>query len=237
MFSPVPIVLIGGFGFDWRLYRPVRDRLAIVSQQPVAIAPINSLEWLQVMLSNDYSGLLRALHSGILDTLRSTHRDQLQLIAHSAGGVLARIYLGDQPYGDNQTAYHGTRYVSRLVTLGTPHWTTRAGRRAGQTQIAFANQHYPGAFHPTVNYASVGSRAILGNRQGSKLERSASEAYGMLSEDSEVPGDGIIPLENALLAGGQQIVMDDLRHDRRDGHHWYGQDVATIRRWWEQLAM
>jgi pimeloyl-ACP methyl ester carboxylesterase len=236
MVSPVPIVLIGGFGFDWRLYRPVCDRLAIVAQQPVAIAPISSFEWLQVMLSNDYSGLLRALHSGILDTLRTTQRRQLQLIAHSAGGVLARIYLGDRPYGHGRRAYHGNRHVSRLVTLGTSHWTNSSGRRAGQKQIAFANQHYPGAFHASINYASVSSRAIRGNRQGSKLERSASEAYGMFSEDSEVPGDGIIPLENALLAGGQQIVMDDLRHDRRDGHHWYGQDVATIRSWWEQLA-
>lgn len=235
MFSPVPIVLIGGFGFDWRMYRPVRDRLAIVSQQPVAIAPISSFEWLQVILSNDYSGVLRALHSGILDTLRSTRHQHIQLIAHSAGGVLARIYLGDQPYGHSRRAYHGTQYVSRLVTLGTPHWTNSSGRRGGQSQIAFANQHYPGTFHSSVNYASVGSRAIRGNRAGSKLERSASEAYGILSEDSEVLGDGIIPLENALLTGSQQIVMDDLRHDRRDGHHWYGQDVPTIRRWWEQL--
>lgn len=40
-------------------------------------------------------------------------------VAHSAGGWISRLYLSTAAYDGR--AYNGARFVSTLVTLGSPH--------------------------------------------------------------------------------------------------------------------
>jgi hypothetical protein len=46
-----------------------------------------------------------------------------------------------------------------------------------------------------------------------------------------VAGDGVVPVESALLPGSQTLVLDDLYHNGFYGR-WYGSDLATVERWW-----
>ena len=43
-------------------------------------------------------------------------------MAHSAGGWISRLYLSTAAYDGR--AYNGARFVSALVTLGSPHVRT-----------------------------------------------------------------------------------------------------------------
>ncbi|SMP54609.1 esterase/lipase family protein [Noviherbaspirillum suwonense] len=59
-----------------------------------------------------------ALHARIEEICRQTGREQIVIVAHSMGGLVARAYLRD----------HGARRVLRVVTLGTPHRGTGLAR-------------------------------------------------------------------------------------------------------------
>jgi pimeloyl-ACP methyl ester carboxylesterase len=64
-----------------------------------------------------------ALHARIEEICWQTGHEQLVIVAHSMGGLVARAYLRD----------HGAQRVLRVVTLGTPHRGTGLARfGAGQ---------------------------------------------------------------------------------------------------------
>ncbi len=234
----LPILIIGGFGASWQAYQPLRQILEKVAHRRVFITRLVTLDWLSVVVSDDYSPLLKRLHTSVNETLRRTRSQQLMLVAHSAGGILARMYLGDQPYGRERLVFNGFQRVTTLVTLGTPHATTKPGRFGGLNQIAFAQSHYPGAYWRFLRYVSVISKGIYGVQDGQRHERSAWESYGMLCDDAEQWGDGIVPLSCGLLDGAEHVVLEGLRHDPLpDERVWYGHNEQTVRSWWEHVEL
>ena len=46
-----------------------------------------------------------------------------------------------------------------------------------------------------------------------------------------VAGDGVVPVDSALLPGSEGMVVDGVYHNRRLGR-WYGSDQETVSRWW-----
>ena len=46
-------------------------------------------------------------------------------------------------------------------------------------------------------------------------------------------GDGVVPVESALLPGSEALVLDDLYHNGFYGR-WYGSDLAVVERWWPE---
>src|SRR5919112_1126909 len=48
-----------------------------------------------------------------------------------------------------------------------------------------------------------------------------------------VGGDGVVPVEAALLPGSEEIVLDGVHHNGRMGL-WYGSDAETVGRWWPE---
>lgn len=229
------ILFVGGFGFDWRMYRSIKPRLQKVSGCEVFLTPITTFDWLEVAINDDYSRLLNRLDYAVTEILRKTEVRRLTLVAHSAGGILARIYMGDRPYGRHKLVFNGHRYVNSLITMGTPHTTTRRGRRGGQNQITFAQTHYPGAYWPTVHYASVISKSIFGDKRGLSSKASAWQSYTMLSGVGEQWGDGIVPLSCGMLEGAQNIVLPDLCHMHNSERPWYAQNEAIISSWWTRV--
>ncbi|MGB3684148.1 MAG: hypothetical protein WA990_16845, partial [Rubrobacteraceae bacterium] len=80
-------------------------------------------------------------------------------------------------------------------------------------------------------YRSVAGDAVDGN-----ASRKVRKRYGRMVEDGRVAGDGVTPVESALLPGSEAVVLDGVHHNRHVGH-WYGADRETVRRWWpEDLA-
>jgi pimeloyl-ACP methyl ester carboxylesterase len=232
-----PILIVGGFASSAQQYEPLRARLAAVSGRPVRIAPISRLDWLGVVISDSYGSLLRILDGAVRSALAEHAAEKLVLVAHSAGGVLARIYLGDQPYGPRRLCYHGHRRVDALITLGTPHSAVGEGRQGGLNQIAYVQRVYPGAYWPTVRYVSVIGKSIFGAPDGAPPERGAWQSYRLLGAPGGQWGDGVVPLEHGLLDGSRKLVIPGLRHDDRPDRSWYGSSAAIVQAWWQRSVI
>lgn len=230
-----PVLIVGGFGSNYPLYEAMRYYLAEVSGRPVAIAPITLLDWAGVITSDSYGALLRIVDKAVHEMLAANRARRLILVAHSAGGVLSRIYMGDQPYGPRRLLYKGHERVLSLVTLGTPHTCKRPGRQGGQNQIAFVQSYYPGAYWPSIHYISVMGKGLFGAANGSPPERGAWQSYMMLDGDGAQWGDGVVPLDAGLLEGSRQVIIPGLRHDPRPDRPWYGTSLPVVRSWWEQV--
>jgi pimeloyl-ACP methyl ester carboxylesterase len=232
-----PTIIVGGFASNARQYEPLRVYLAAVSGLPARVAPINRLDWLGVIVSDSYGTLLRILDRAVRTAMAEHAAQQVTLVAHSAGGVLARIYLGDQPYGPRRICYNGHQRVAALITLGTPHSAVGAGRQGGLNQIAYVQRTYPGAYWPAVRYTSVIGKSIFGAADGPPPERGAWQSYQLLGAAGAQWGDGVVPLENGLLDGSRKLVIPGLRHDDRPDRPWYGSSAAIVRAWWERTII
>lgn len=232
-----PILIVGGFGSNYPQYSDLRTYLQKVSGRHVAIAPLTPLEWAGAVISDSYGALLRVLDRSVREILNEQQMHRLILVAHSAGGVLARIYMGNQPYGPRKLLYHGFERIAALATLGTPHTTKRTGRQGGLNQIAFVQAHYPGAYWRPVRYISVMGRGIYGVADGPPPERGAWQSYRLITGEGAQWGDGVVPLESGLLEGSRKVIMPGLRHDPRPDRPWYGSSVPIVQGWWEQVEL
>jgi hypothetical protein len=60
---------------------------------------------------------------------------------------------------------------------------------------------------------------------------STSYAYRRLYGNGAVWGDGLVPVEVALLPGSRALVLDGVGHGPILGRPWYG-TADVVRRWW-----
>jgi pimeloyl-ACP methyl ester carboxylesterase len=234
--NSLPVLIVGGFGVSWHSYQPFRKVLANVSNRSVSVARFETLDWLSVIVSDDYGNLLKRLHVAVTETLRRTRAERLVLVAHSAGGVLSRIYMGDQPYGRERLIFNGFQQIATLVTIGTPHTSSKRGRFGGLNQIAFVEENYPGSYWRFIRYVSVISKNVRGVKEGLPHERSAWESYTMLTHEGDQWGDGIVPISCGLLEGAHHVLLEGISHDPRpDEWPWYGHDEETVCSWWTHV--
>lgn len=63
--------------------------------------------------------------------------------------------------------------------------------------------------------------------------RRARRRYERLIDDGRVPGDGVVPVQSALLPGSEEIILEEAYHS---GHfaRWYGSDHKMVERWWPE---
>src|SRR5215210_5198575 len=216
-----PIVVIGGY-MSWPVnYRTLARILATLSGSEVRIVPITPLDWVLGRLRG-YGQIVFEVASTVDKVLVESASDKAVLVGHSAGGILARVFVGgDPPYGGRR--YAGHRRVSHLITLGTPHTVSKRERLA---PIAEVNELFPGALHDHIRYLCVAGAAVDGTSS-----RRARRRYERFVDDGRVAGDGEVPVEAALLPGADSLVLDGLYHGRlhswRKGR-WYGSDRETV---------
>src|SRR3982750_4788984 len=137
-----PIVVVGGH-MTWPMsYRKLARILEHISGSELHFASITPLDWLLGRLRG-YGQLVFEVATTVDKALLESNSDKAVLVGHSAGGILARVYIGgDPPYGGRR--YAGHRRVSHLITLGTPHNVLDRGHHA---PIAEVNRLFPGALH------------------------------------------------------------------------------------------
>jgi pimeloyl-ACP methyl ester carboxylesterase len=224
-----PIVIFGGFLSFTMLYWGMRDVLESISGQPVWPVETWSHDWLPSFTRLGWAHLLRKLEDTVQQAAAESPTGKVTLIGHSAGGVLARLYLSPNPFLGY--AYRGIDYVNHLITLGSPHYNQGSLKYGGQMS-RWVEQRCPGAcYAPQVKYTSVAGKLVRGDRQGSLQERWAYNVYAEIGGDGNAWGDGLIPLESALLHGSHQVVLDDIGHFSGFGRLWYGsQDMIPL--WW-----
>ena len=100
-----------------------------------------------------------------IDAARARTGQRVLVVAHSAGGWLARAALGGVP-GDGAWARQSER-VAGLVTLGAARAAARPRHLRDARRAGVHRRQLPGAFLDGVAYTTVAGTAIVGNEEAS----------------------------------------------------------------------
>eukprot|EP00457_Paulinella_chromatophora_P009375 gb/GEZN01009440.1/.p1 GENE.gb/GEZN01009440.1/~~gb/GEZN01009440.1/.p1 ORF type:complete len:187 (-),score=16.88 gb/GEZN01009440.1/:83-643(-) len=170
--------------------------------------------------------ILRKLDQTVSQVLQKTGSKQVNLIGHSAGGWISRVYLGDSPYTIHkditEEAGRGHIWGNRdsvhtLLTLGTPH--AKGSGELAPRNLAFVNDHYPGAFYDDVRYICVAGKTVFGDK---KKFWFSYKSYELAGGNGSCWGDGITPVDSALLEGAHNIIIPGAEHAPTSKGRWYG---------------
>jgi pimeloyl-ACP methyl ester carboxylesterase len=222
-----PVIVVGRH-MSWPMeYQGLARILAELSGSQISVVPITPLDWVLGRIRG-YGQLVFEVASAVDKALLESDSNKAVLVGHSAGGILARAYVGgDPPYGGRR--YSGHRRVSHLITLGTPHNVANKGNLALIVEI---NALFPGALHKGIRYLCVAGCGADG-----ASSRRVRRRYECFVYDGRVKGDGKVPTESALLPDADHLVLDELYHGRFYGGpqgRWYGSDRETVERWWPE---
>ena len=187
---------------------------------PTAVVPLSKRDWVPTLGGRSVVPILQQIDRTVKQTMTKYSSQEVNLIGHSAGGWIARIYLGEKPYnihGDVEAVWKAHTSVSTLVTLGTPHiseerWTKR--------NLDFVKDNYPGAFHSDVRYVCVAGKAVYGKRRpGGWL---AYNSYKLTGGVGNCWGDGITPVAAAHLESAINLTLSGVMHSPNSRGIWYG---------------
>ncbi len=160
--------------------------------------------------------------------MKENNSKKIDLIGHSSGGVMLRLYLSSEPF--NGQIYNGKNITKNLITLGSPHQAIKATKLR-----KFVDQKYPGNFFNNVNYISIGGEVQINSKHSSLLTKIiAKRSYQSISGDQDARGDGLVPLSSSILKGSQQIILPETFHGGIFGKVWYG-TPSKVEEWWKQI--
>lgn len=258
-----PVLILPGFGNDAVDYAD--GERAVTPESPddgglvarlqkrgfedIHVLPVARADWLRVaaaLLDEDFrAGRAppKTAFGWYLDRLNDKVREvsdssgeRVMLLAHSAGGWLARAALAD---GESDVVDR----TRALVTLGAPHRSPPLEPPAeDQTRgaLRFVDERYPGAFLRSkgLEYVTVAGAAVLGNEEAERgtAEREAFISYRRLVGRGDVVGDGIVPLENAHLPGATEVTLQNARHSISSPGKWYGAE-EVVDDWLPQVTL
>jgi len=195
---------------------------------PVYLARISALEWLSITKSVfteayfkgelEPSKALEFYMNSINKAMERINADtngegEFAILSHSIGGWVARAWLGEVA---NETT---RKRCKKYVSLGTPHVAPPEDSlmaKADQTRglLKYINDRWPGAYWDDIAYTCVASSAVTGKIGFDDGLDSilAFVSYFALIGQGDVKGDGITPVDGALLKDANSIVLDDVYH-------------------------
>lgn len=278
--SAPPIILLPGFGNCSADYSaPFGNEEAGIAAAlkrrgfKVYVLPLERKDWFKVAralltraywsgsstTTPGYSWYLERVAALVDQARRETGSQQVDLVAHSAGGWLARAFLGQVEYREGLNASADTLgsadlephpAVRALVTLGSPHTPPPPEKVKDMTggALTWVDATWPGAFFAGqgVAYVAVAGRAVRGNKEADRrtLSGYASGSYQQVcGEGDGTVGDAVVPLSSALLAGAEQVVLDGVFHsmsrvrtfNEPTDVPWYGSE-QVVDAWLHHLA-
>ena len=81
----------------------------------------------------------------------------------------------------------------------------------------------PGAYYaPQVRYTSAAGKWLRGTRFDPLVARWVYDIYEQIGGDGTAWGDGIVPVESALLPGAQHVIIEGVSHFPNLTDRWYG---------------
>lgn len=261
----VPIVILPGFLNTEASYTSLARNLETWIHQKdqgytadVRIVQVSLKDWLRVILGADLKRAYLDRLEEVVTDLHETYDGEypVRLVGHSAGGWIARLFLGNVPYQHKK--YSAVPKVSCLVTLGTPHQSTenypfgkfdeKLDLPPGITlermsSLQFCNYFYPrGNEFEGVRVVCVAGDAIQGQKtlslNLSNLDNVlAYQAYKAVCGDGTVTGDSVTPVCIALLDKAyENIVLPGVWHYARQSRLWYG-DLSVLDEWAHHLLL
>ena len=223
----LPTIFLPGFFAGAAPYRALESALN-ASGIPTTVVPLKRRDWIPTVGGRSVTPILKKLDQTVQAVRQKYGSDSINLVGHSAGGWIARIYLGNIPYtvhacdAENPHIWNAQAYVNTLVCLGTPH---RSEEKWTKRNLNFVNTTYPGAFYDHVRYVCIAGKSILGQRSwfGSSF---AYKSYQLTCGDGECWGDGITPIAAAHLDGAENVTLDGVNHSPSPGDKrlWYGSE-------------
>jgi hypothetical protein len=225
------VLIVGGFATAPPNYWPMRRRLLRRGVERVDIAPLWPPDWALAGILG-FGPLLRRTGRAVARTYHACGRRPIIVVAHSGGGIAARLAMSSAPFHGRVAAV--AEAVGCLVTLGTPHGLAQLATRyhhAGHEAVAFLDRETPDAFFaPRTAYLTVGSSYPSAAITGAVGRLSADVFSMVVGRETAELGDGIVPVAAVHLPGAEQLTYDDVRHGMI-GSPWYGDD-RVIDRWW-----
>ncbi len=231
---PLPTVILPGYLAGAKPYQEMEQTLKAAGI-PTVTVPLLRRDWFPSVGGRSMAGILTALDRTVSQVMQKYDTPKVNIIGHSAGGWITRIYLGEKPYcihGDvkEDTGLWDKRdRISTLLTLGTPHFSQERWTRKN---LDFVNQNYPGAFYPDVRYVCIAGKAVFGEKRLGKWFIYSS--YQLTCGVGNTWGDGITPVEAAHLENAENITLDDVWHSPSNPGLWYG-SPTVIKNWLEFL--
>lgn len=222
-----PVVILGGFLISPATYEPMRQRLQLLSGQPVRLVPVARAEWLLTVFAWAWARLLDRVQRVVAELASQSPTGRVTLIGHSSGGIMLRLFLDAAPFQGR--CYNGKALADTLIMLGSPHTALKA--TVLRQMVA---QRLPGAtFADRVHYISVAGDLNL--QSATPLaQRLAPTAYANSSGYALDRGDGLVPINSALLEGSTPVVLKGVAHGGAFGSHWYG-SPEVVEQWWKAL--
>jgi len=160
--------------------------------------------------------------------LRETKAKKIDLIGHSSGGIMLRLYLSNEVF--NNLVFNGKSIAKNLITLGSPHQAIKA-----TALRRFVNEKYPGNFFKNINYVSIGGEVEINSDQTSLLTKLiAQSSYKSISGNKNERGDGLVPLSSSLLKNSQKITLPKTVHGGIFGNNWYC-SPSKVKEWWNKI--
>jgi triacylglycerol esterase/lipase EstA (alpha/beta hydrolase family) len=149
----LPTVILPGYLESADVYLPLQEALSAIGT-PTTTVPLRKRDWLPTLGGRSMVPILRQLGDTIDRALTDNSSQQINLIGHSAGGWISRIYIGEIPYtvhgdvsNDAIGLWNCRAKVANLITLGTPHIS---GERWTKKNLNFVNDNYPDAIYPDI---------------------------------------------------------------------------------------
>ena len=219
---PLPTVILPGFFASADEYQELEKSLKHLGY-PTFTVPLRKRDWIPSLKGPSIVPILRQLKLTVQQALQEFHAQKVNLIGHSAGGWISRIYLGEVAYtiykdiDRSEKLWFGKSQVKNLITLGSPHFSNERWTRKN---LQFVNDNYPGAFYPEVRYICIAGRAIFGQRRPGQWL--AHNSYQLTCGIGKTWGDGITPIAAAHLEGAENLVLEGVRHSPRSPGEWYG---------------
>ena len=223
-----PIIILGGFLITSEAYTPAKNTIEKISERKVYVVDVTRVDWLKSNSAEGWINILNKVKNQVDFALQETKSKQIDLIGHSSGGVMLRLYLSSEPFHD--VIYNGKSTTRNLITLGSPHQAVKATKLR-----KFVDEKYPGIFFKNINYVSIGGEVEINSKQTSLLTKFiARNSYKSISGDKNESGDGLVPLSSSLLKNSQQITIPNTVHGGIFGKNWYG-STSKVREWWDQI--
>ena len=223
-----PLVLLGGFLITSEAYFEIKKTFEKNFSRKVYIVEISRMDWLKTNSIAGWSNILNKVDYCVKNVLKESTTRKIDLIGHSSGGVMLRLYLSKDKF--NGKNYNGCKFTSNLITLGSPHQARRA-----TSLRKFVDEKFPGNFFKDVNYISIGGELTVNSSESSFLTKALAEkSYKSISGVKISTGDGLVPLSSSLLKGSQKIILPETSHSKIFGKNWYGINKRIIE-WYRQI--
>jgi triacylglycerol esterase/lipase EstA (alpha/beta hydrolase family) len=224
---PLPVIILPGY------FAPASEYYALAQQLQAegvtaTIVPLTTWDWVPTLGGRSIQPILEKIDQTVQAVRARTDQSPVNLVGHSAGGWIARIYLGAVSYDvhgmqpDKTYAWKAHEWVDRLITLGTPH---RSQERWTRKNLDFVNQTYPDAYHSDVRYICIAGKSVYGQKGWGQATWSrwlAYSSYELTCGEGSTWGDGITPIAAAHLQGAENITLENVRHAPKSPDRWYG---------------